>query len=198
MEDRCNQLMNCRDMSDEKDCQLLVLDKHSYNMRVPPIVQTGGNNFQPAEVAVSIFLLKIVSMEEEAHKIELQFTITLQWKENRATYYNLKTNTALNSLSAEDINTIWLPLITYANTDQLEVTRLGVDWEWMTTVTVSKEGGFTRSPLEMLEEIEIFRGDENTLSMTQSYTWEFQCHYELAKYPFDTQVSLFLSIGLPP
>jgi hypothetical protein len=79
--------------------------------------------------------------------------------------------------------------VTYANTDQREVNRLGTDGEWITTVTVSREGNFSRSPLDEVEEIEVFHGDQNTLMMTQTYTREFQCHYELANYPFDTQVS---------
>ena len=32
-------------------------------------------------------------------------------------------------------------------------------------------------------------GAENTLTMTQTYTWEFQCKYELQRYPFDAQVN---------
>ena len=40
----------------------------------------------------------------------------------------------------------------------------------------------------MLDEIETFKGAENSLSMVQSYTHEFQCVYQLQKYPFDTQV----------
>ena len=80
------------------------------------------------------------------------------------------------------------PLMVYDNTDQKEVTRLGVDWEWTTDVTVTREGNFTRSGIEEVDEIEIFEGAENSLTMNQTYTWEFQCKYELQRYPFDTQV----------
>ena len=74
------------------------------------------------------------------------------------------------------------------NTDQKEVTRLGMDWEWSTSVTVSREGGFTRSGLDEVDEAEIFEGAENSLTMKQTYTHEFQCKYELQRYPFDSQV----------
>ena len=66
-------------------------------------------------------------------------------------------------------------------------TRLGQDWEWSTRVSVVREGNFTRLD-EAVDETEIFEGAENTLTMGQTYTWEFQCHYMLQKYPFDTQV----------
>ena len=83
---------------------------------------------------------------------------------------------------------MWLPLVIYDNTDQKETTRLGMGWEWNTPISVIREGNFTRSGLEVVDETEIFEGGENTLSMQQVYTWQFQCKYNLKEYPFDTQV----------
>ena len=34
----------------------------------------------------------------------------------------------------------------------------------------------------------MFQGEENTLTMNQTYSKEFQCLYLLHRYPFDTQV----------
>ena len=130
-------------------------------------------------------------MEEKYHKIDFQFEITLEWKENnRVVYNNLKQDTSLNALSEEDIARLWLPLIIYDNTDQNEVTRLGEygNGEWNTPISVIREGMFTRSGLEVVDETEIFKGAENTLSMQQVYTWQFQCKYNLQDYPFDAQV----------
>ena len=100
----------------------------------------------------------------------------------------MKKLTSLNALTKDDVNTIWLPLIVYDNTDQKEVTRVGMEWEWATDVTVTREGNFTRSGISEVDEAEIFEGAENRLTMKQTYTWEFQCKYQLQKYPFDTQV----------
>ena len=71
----------------------------------------------------------------------------------------------------------------------MEVTRLGMDWEWGTSVTVTREGNFTMSSIEEVDETEIFEGAENRLTMNQTYTWEFQCEYVLQRYPFDKQVT---------
>ena len=105
-------------------------------------------------------------------------------------YRNLKKKTSLNALTDEDIKAIWLPLIVYDNTDQKETTRLGENWEWVTRVTVTREGNFSSTNLEDIDEAEIFEGAENSLTMTQTYTWEFQCQYKLQHYPFDTQVNV--------
>ena len=83
---------------------------------------------------------------------------------------------------------LWLPNVIYRNTDQVETVRLGQMSEWVTTITITREGDFVRSGLEVADEIEIFKRNENTLTMTQTYTKTFQCQYQLSNYPFDTQV----------
>ena len=192
IERRCDQVIDCRDESDEDGCKVIVL-KSNYNKRVPPIGkrQAANDKVPPVNVSISITLMKVVEIEEIDHSIHLQFQISLQWKENRVTYQNLKEKTSLNALKDDDIERIWLPLIVYDNTDQKEVTRLGEygNGEWTTRVTVTREGNFTRSGIEKVDEAEIFEGAENRLTMNQTYTWEFQCKYELQRYPFDTQVT---------
>ena len=88
----------------------------------------------------------------------------------------------------EEILSLWLPLVVYVNTDQQETSRVGVEWEWSTEVNVKREGNFTRSDYHVLDETYLFKGEENSLVMAQSYTHDFQCVYQLERYPFDTQV----------
>ena len=185
MEERCDQVPDCRDKSDEVGCQLIIFEEN-YNKNIPPF-----NRTDPAIVNISITLMKVVEIEETDHSIHLQFQISMQWRENRVKYQNLKKKTALNALTDDYIRQLWLPLILFDNTDQKEVTRLGTEWEWMTFVTVTRDENFTRSGLDKIDEAEIFDGAENRLTMNQTYTWEFQCQYELQRYPFDTQVQTF-------
>ena len=192
MAERCNQVPDCRDETDERGCEVVIL-KDSYNKNIPPIGKTAKGVAIPANVSISITLKKVVGIEEVGHSIHLQFQINMQWTENRVKYQNLKDEVSLNALSERDIKHLWLPRIVYANTDQEDTTRLGMEWEWVTQVSVVKEGEFTRSGFEEVDEAEIFEGDENTLMMIQTYTEEFQCQYLLQRYPFDTQVKLLAS-----
>ena len=139
-------------------------------------------------VHISMTLIKVVAINEEGNSMELQFQITLEWKENIATFRKLKKRTFLNALSEDDIKSLWLPLVVYTNTDQQKTTRLGMEWEWTTNVQVKREGRFERSGYDEMEEIELFKGAENSLVMKQTYTHKFQCVFHLEKYPFDTQV----------
>ena len=91
MDVRCNQLVDCRDKTDEKDCHILFLEE-SYNKKVSPISRISATNqkIKPTQVEITITLIKIVSLEKVSHIIELQFSIMLKWKENRVNYHNLK------------------------------------------------------------------------------------------------------------
>ena len=189
MEERCNQVPDCRDDSDERDCKVIIL-KDGYNKNIPPIKSVYDGRVIPAHVSISINLMKVVEIEETDHSIQLQFEISMQWRENRVKYQNLKKKSSLNVLTKADIGQLWLPLVIYENTDQKESTRLGENWEWMTRVTVSREGNFSRTGINKVDEAEIFEGAENKLTMNQTYTRKFQCKYELKPYPFDTQVHL--------
>ena len=109
---------------------------------VPPY--TKDQIINPAEIGVSITLFKIVGINEREGTIYLQFEIALTWNDQRITFSNLKRVSTLNALSKYDMNSIWLPVLIYANTDQRETTRLGFVTEWSTSVEVSREGNFTR------------------------------------------------------
>ena len=98
----------------------------------------------PVDVNVSMTLLKIVDINEVEHSIDFQFDIILQWNDHRLSFNNLKNQEYLNSLTDDDIQSIWLPLVVYDNTDQKETSRLGVAWEWSTSVSVAREGYFER------------------------------------------------------
>ena len=56
------------------------------------------------------------------------------------------------------------------------------------TVYVNREGDFTRADISSVDEVEIFKGKENRITMVQTYSKKFHCTYLLHNFPFDTQV----------
>ena len=190
IKERCDQLPQCEDESDEQKCILLVLG-HGYNKEVPPSVVAKRRNFKETKllpIKVSLTLQKVVAIEEVDFSISFKFKITLKWRENRVAYLNLKKDSSNNLLNHEEVRMLWLPLVIYWNTDQDETTRLGQSWEWRTDILVVRKGEATESSMKHIDEAEVFQGSENSLRMEQTYTYAFQCVFKLAKYPFDTQV----------
>ena len=111
---------DCRDESDENNCQLISMQAN-YNKNLPPIGQNQDGSIIPVQVTVSLDLMRVVEIKEIFHSIRLQFRLTLKWRENnRVLYQNLKRETLLNVLTENDKKRLWLPRIVYENTDQKE------------------------------------------------------------------------------
>ena len=85
MGERCNQVPNCRDKSDEKGCQLIALEE-GYNKNIPPIERSAFGGSNPTTVVISMVLMKVVDIDEVDHSIHLQFQISLKWRENPAKF----------------------------------------------------------------------------------------------------------------
>ena len=55
MDERCNQVANCRDKSDERGCQVLLVEE-GYNKQVPPIISALKKVFPvPVNVTINLF-----------------------------------------------------------------------------------------------------------------------------------------------
>ena len=129
--------------------------------------------------------MNIIEIREVDHTITLKFGIILEWYEHRVVYHNLKNQVSLNSFSDAETDQIWVPYVIYLNTDNNDAVKVG---KTKTTVAITREGGFTRSTMDVADEIEIFQGSENRLTLNQTYTKVFHCTYQLHWFPFDTQV----------
>ena len=104
MNARCDQIVHCRDKSDENNCSLIVFGD-SYNNKIPPFnIDTTTNTIIPVRVQISTSLKNVLDISEFSHTIDLKLGITLQWYENRVLYHNLKTKEALNVLSDSEVN----------------------------------------------------------------------------------------------
>ena len=104
MEERCNQIINCKDKSDEVDCRLIVLEDN-YSKKVPPFnIDEQDQALIPATVEVSTQLMNVLAISEFSHTIDLKLGITLEWYENRVSYHNLKSKEALNVLSDVEVS----------------------------------------------------------------------------------------------
>ena len=110
MEQRCDQIIHCRDNSDEKNCYLLVFKEvESYNKKVPPFtINKTDKSVIPVKVQVSTSLMNVLAISEFSHTIDLKLGITLKWYESRVVFHNLKTKEALNTLTDEEVSTLKL------------------------------------------------------------------------------------------
>ena len=83
------------------------------------------------------------------------------------------------------VNSLWIPYIIFRNTDNDDAITVENS---RTVLSVSREGDFVRSGSEVADEIEIFQGEENMITMNQTQSKKFHCTYLLHYFPFDTQI----------
>ena len=103
MNERCDQIIQCQDESDEDNCSLLVF-KESYNKLVPPVsFNYSGNNIIPVSIRVSTSLRNVLEISEFTHTIDLKLGISLEWYDKRVLFHNLKSEEALNVLSNSEV-----------------------------------------------------------------------------------------------
>ena len=103
MTERCDQIIQCQDESDEDNCSLLVM-KESYNKLVAPIsFNPADNSIIPVSVKVSTSLRNVLEISESTHTIDLKLKIKLEWYDNRVLFHNLKQEDALNVLSKSEV-----------------------------------------------------------------------------------------------
>ena len=190
MKERCDQMLNCQDGSDEKNCKTVVLEE-SYRKVAPPALLGADNMVIPANVEVSLTLLDISAIREADNEIDIKFTTELKWTEPRATYHNLKEKTSLNHLEDLEASQLWIPNLMYRNNKDNDNIAAGFA---KSKIKIIRNGNFTRSGLDSVDEIEIFRGEDNPIILVQSYTKVFKCKYSLIAFPFDTQVIEICSI----
>ena len=62
---------------------------------------------------VSTDLKTVIGISENNQVIELKLEIQVEWYENRANYYNLKENSALNVLAYQELAQMWIPYIIF-------------------------------------------------------------------------------------
>ena len=163
----------------------MLVMKDNYNKKIAPYDYDYLNSqVIPVTVDITMTVMDVLKISEVDLVYVLKFRLLMVWYDYRLKYHNLKEERSLNSLSRNEIDQIWIPFVVFSNTENSEST-VGDD---ESEVTVSREGSFSESSVDVMEEINIFEGSQNRISFQQVYSKTFKCLYELQLYPFDTQV----------
>ena len=129
-------------------------------------------------------LMVVQDIQEVAQYLELKLKITMSWKDARVSYYNIKQQQDMNSLTMDEQQTLWTPTIVFWNTKE----QLRTMNDMNTFASVKREGNGTMVGKEINQDIEVYSGSENGITISRVYSIKFYCEYQMAWYPFDQQV----------
>ena len=125
----------------------------------------------------------VQDIQEVAQYLELKFKINLEWLDARVSYYNIKPEETMNSLSLDEQLKLWTPTIVFWNTKE----QLRTINDQNTFSSIRREGHGSIIGKEANEDIEVFSGSENRITISRVYSIKFYCEYQMAWYPFDQQ-----------
>lgn len=104
---RCDTKLDCDDGEDEDDCHLVDFPPKYSHLIAPP---ASKENRRTIPVAVHIEIFSIKSIELSEFEFSSELTASLQWKDNRVKFHNLKTRSYLNSvLNLTGSHSLWRP-----------------------------------------------------------------------------------------
>ena len=181
LQSRCDKKQNCRDLSDEKECQIVALDKERYLKDDTPPPLTAGKRL---EVILSVDVQNILDIQEVQKILSLKLDLQESWNDSRLQYYNLKEDEDLNTLFFSEKQQVWVPRILFSNTREDFTSKN--DKQAFAKVIRSSKGSLVS--LETSEDILVYKGSENEVRINRVYEVDFICDYDMRFYPFDIQV----------
>ena len=139
--------------------------------------------------------MEIETIQEENQNLGLKLQISLQWKDARVQFYNLKLDEQENSLTPDEKITLWTPTVLFRNTRE----RMRTVNDENTFARIKREGNGTMIQNDVNEDAEVFAGSENIITISREYSTQFYCNYKTAWFPFDEHtchVEMILDDGL--
>ena len=178
----CDGDWNCADKSDEKNCQMIVLEE-SYRKEQPP-KQKVSKKYKLENVFTSIQIFEIVDINELDATFTVVFYLTFEWNDHRIMFNFLKKDETKNAVVGSEKEKIWHPKLSFYLLDISEKER------YMTTnfyvkrelnASITKENNTTRLN-------ETYYGKSNSFFMHHWIQAKFVCDFvSIKQYPFGEQ-----------
>jgi hypothetical protein len=114
LDDVCDGISDCKDKSDELNCQSIRFDA-TYTNNQPPLSLEAKFNKKKLPVHIEINILSVLELNEINSWMKLQLKLQMKWIDPRLKFANLKVGEQRNILSPEQKQKLWVPSLIFAN-----------------------------------------------------------------------------------
>ena len=174
---RCDGIPQCLDKSDENDCHLIAIDKSVYNKKYPP------RDYKELDVNVQVTIGSIYQLNEMDMTFSSKISLSLEWYDERVTFFNLKPADFSNLVEYEKASDLWIPPLIFNNTKE----NVKVVLDQAAELFVNKRGVPMMVAPSLINEDYQYKGADNVFVYRMNYDMTYNCVYLLEAYPFDTQ-----------
>ena len=133
------------------------------------IIDVTINSFNSFDISVSNF--------------ELQLIMGVKWFDARLNFNNLRQKKSSNVMGPVEKNSIWFPAVLFENTKQ----KLETVVDAKALIVVERKGSGKAVDDTFTDNKLLYAGHENPIHYERLDNIKFNCFYQLAWYPFDTQ-----------
>ena len=145
--------------------------------------KSGGVVKVNVTVSMSMDLTNFLKVDETQDIFETKLMLHLTWLDSRLKFNNLKVDSNKNMMANDERYQIWSPPALFENTKKSE--RIVNDE--LASASIERMGDFEVIGSEVLDNTHVFLGEQNPITLSRIFQYEFICIYQMAWYPFDTQ-----------
>ena len=179
MDGRCNGVVNCKDKTDEMDCRVAEIDSGYNKLLTPP----PGEGNMKVPVIIDVTIIAFRSFDISQSNFELQLILGMKWFDGRLNFNNLRDKKSLNVMGPTEKSSIWFPAVVFENTKD----KINTVVDNKAVLVVEKAGSGKPVDDTITENKLLYDGDKNPIIYERLDNIKFDCFYQLAWYPFDTQ-----------
>ena len=165
----CDNIPNCRDKSDEKNCNMIRFPKYIFETNRPPSKVVNINKkdvFTFVDLHATLTVLDILDINDAETSYDIFFILTVKWKDFHLKYEFLKENAALNAINDTTFDTkIWSPEIQF-----FHVTGESVDFGRKIFVEKNGASAYLSADIDDLYPREIYDGDDCLINLGKPST----------------------------
>jgi hypothetical protein len=183
---RCDRINDCNDESDEEDCVLVRIPENYKKIQAPEI--TSKNKSDPLPIKTQITLLRVDMIDTLTMLVGITVEIKMKWTDSRLQFANLNRNQN-NPVARSIVNQLWIPLDKVLYTNSVIGKIYQDDVRRVFVIPISDPipmGGF-----EDYDEL-MYAGANNPMEVSQRFRIEYNCEFNLQKFPFDRQKCDFI------
>ena len=181
IEKRCDRVSDCKDGSDEDDCVLVQVPDNYNKIQAP---ENGPENEgEPLPIRTQITLLNVDMIDTVTMLVGLTVEIKMSWNDSRLRFANLNPDKK-NPVPERIVEQLWLPLDNILHENAVIGKIHEDDIRRVFVVPISEP--ILLDGYETYEEL-LYDGAENSIEVSQRFRIEYDCVFNLEKFPFDEQ-----------
>jgi hypothetical protein len=183
MSKRCDKMYDCFDNSDEESCEMIEFPSFNGKGDAPTVHK--GPDWE-MEIITKYIVEKVNFIDTINSRIGLTLSIQMTWKDRRISYKNIHHHNE-STLSSTIVKKLWLPLDHSIHANAILGNILPNKKKRVAVQGVHK----LPIDLQKAQDDYYFPGINNSLTMKQQFRIQYDCSFNLQKYPFDEQLCTF-------